>query len=116
MKQYPERGEDEIQRRGWYLYIASCSDQTFYTGITTNLARRIEQHNRGCGATYTSSRKPVILVAAWSFTSRSEALHAEVKMKQLSHQRKAEYVSDKAKDFEGGIRVGVDFLDAPPLE
>jgi len=56
------------------------------------------------------------LVAAWSFTSRSEALHAEVKMKQLSHQRKAEYVSDKAKDFEGGIRVGVDFLDAPPLE
>jgi predicted GIY-YIG superfamily endonuclease len=51
----------------------------------------------------------VVLVAAWFFTSRSEALRAEAKMKHLSHQKKAEYVNSKVRDFEGGVRVAIDF-------
>ena len=62
------------------LYILQCADGTYYTGITTDLARRIDEHN-GCsgrGAKYTVNRRPVALVYEEHFPSRSDALKEEL--------------------------------------
>ena len=47
---------------GWYVYILRCRDGTFYTGITTDLARRLKTHNQGKGARYLLRRLPVTMV------------------------------------------------------
>jgi putative endonuclease len=47
----------------WYIYILECSDNTLYTGITTDINRRLLEHNSGKGAKYTRNRKPVTLRA-----------------------------------------------------
>lgn len=45
----------------WFVYIVECYNGTFYTGITTNINKRISTHNKGVGAKYTRSRLPVLL-------------------------------------------------------
>lgn len=73
----------------YFLYILECSDKTLYTGITTNLDRRIKEHNGlKTGAKYTKIRRPVKLVYSKEFINRSEALKEEVKIKKLSRQQK----------------------------
>lgn len=68
----------------WYVYIVCCNDGTLYTGITTDLERRIASHNSGKGgAKYTRSRRPVSLVYAEPAASRSEAAKREYDIKQL---------------------------------
>ena len=56
-----------------YMYIVRCSDDTLYTGWTNHLEERIEAHNRGKGARYTRSRRPVELVYFESFATKEEA-------------------------------------------
>jgi len=73
----------------YFLYILECSDKTLYTGITTNLNRRIKEHNNSkLGAKYTKVRRPVKLVYSKQFIDRSEALKEEVRIKKLSRQQK----------------------------
>ena len=73
----------------WYLYIVRCSDETLYTGITTDIARRVLEHNRSKrGAKYTRSRRPVFLVYEKKFSNRSEASSAESKFKKLTRKQK----------------------------
>ena len=72
----------------WFVYILRCSDDTLYTGITNNLERRIEQHNKGKGAKYTRGRGPVALVKSFEVDSKSEALKLEFKIKKLSKEEK----------------------------
>ena len=57
----------------WYIYIVECSDNTFYTGITTDINRRLLEHNSGKGAKYTRARLPVVLKAFFTAKNRSEA-------------------------------------------
>lgn len=95
----------------WYLYIVSCSDNTLYTGITTDLDRRVAQHNRGKGAVYTASRRPVRLLAAWSYANRSEATQAEHKMKRRSRIGKIRAIQT-ADAFNGGESVPME-VEAP---
>lgn len=73
----------------WYVYLVKCRDGTFYTGITTDIARRLEEHNRGIGARYTRGRRPVKLVYWESLADRSHAATREYALKQLSHAEKA---------------------------
>ena len=68
----------------WFVYIAKCADGTLYTGITTDLKRRIATHNAGSGARYTRSRRPVELVYSEPATDRSSASQREYAIKQLS--------------------------------
>jgi len=75
--------------KNWYLYIVQCNDRTFYTGITDNLERRIEEHNLGKGAKYTRGRGPVRLCYHKEFLSKSDALKEEYRIKQLSRSEKA---------------------------
>jgi putative endonuclease len=75
---------------GYSLYIVECADGTYYTGIATDVQRRLLEHNgtRGKGARYTSARRPVVLVFEAQFATRSDALKEEARIKQLSRQQK----------------------------
>ncbi|MDD4136210.1 MAG: GIY-YIG nuclease family protein [Candidatus Shapirobacteria bacterium] len=73
----------------YFLYILQCVDNTLYTGITTNLDRRLKEHNNSkLGAKYTKIRRPVKLVYSQQFTDRSEASKEESRIKKLSRQEK----------------------------
>ena len=73
----------------YHLYILKCSDQTLYTGITTDLNRRLKEHNgAGLGAKYTAARRPVKLVYFKEFKNRSEASREEARIKKLSRRDK----------------------------
>lgn len=73
----------------YFVYILRCSDDTLYTGIATDVARRITEHNESQkGAKYTSGRRPVALVHQEAFHTRSEALKREAGIKKLSRARK----------------------------
>ncbi|MBP3853757.1 MAG: GIY-YIG nuclease family protein [Erysipelotrichaceae bacterium] len=71
-----------------FVYILQCNDGTYYTGWTTDLDRRIQMHNKGQGAKYTKSRRPVKLVYRESCPTKSEALKREYQIKQLSRKEK----------------------------
>ncbi|HIQ28556.1 MAG TPA: GIY-YIG nuclease family protein [Sulfurovum sp.] len=67
----------------YYLYIVRCSDNTLYTGITTKLERRIEEHNHSAkGAKYTRTRRPVVLVYSEEYLDRSKASKREYEIKK----------------------------------
>jgi len=69
----------------WYIYIVECEkDGTLYTGITTDVNRRISEHNSGKGAKYTRTRTPVVLRALFEANNRSEASKEEYRIKKLT--------------------------------
>ena len=73
----------------WFLYVLQCSDGTYYTGVTTNIGRRLNEHNVSSrGARYTKSRRPVKLVCWTTFDDRSTAQKAEYKFKRLTREQK----------------------------
>lgn len=72
----------------WYIYILRCVDGTLYTGITTDVDRRIREHNEGRGAKYTQSRTPVFLAYLEPSSNRSEASQRERAIKSLSRSKK----------------------------
>ncbi len=73
----------------WFVYMVSCADATLYTGITTDLDKRIQQHNSSkSGAKYTRGRRPVSLVYWEQVANRSLALKRECNLKQLSTREK----------------------------
>ena len=76
------------QRPAWYLYLIECVDGSYYTGVTTNVGRRFEQHMKGVGARYTRSHKPLRLLASRPVGTRSEALKAELAVKRLPKEDK----------------------------
>ena len=72
----------------YFVYIVRCADDTLYTGIATELERRIEEHNISPkGAKYTRTRRPVVLVYYESYTSRSEASKREYQIKKKMSRR-----------------------------
>lgn len=73
----------------YHLYILKCSDNTLYTGITTDLVRRIEEHNSSSkGAKYTRVRRPVTLVYSEEYRDRSSASKREYEIKKMSREKK----------------------------
>ena len=72
----------------WFVYIVKCSDNTYYTGITTDTDKRIEKHNKGNGAKYTRSRNPVKLVYFKPSLNRSSASKEEHRIKSLTREDK----------------------------
>ena len=77
----------------YFLYILRCNDLTLYTGITTDLKRRINEHNKSSlGARYTRGRRPVKLVYSKKFNSRSLATKEEYRIKKLTRSKKMELI------------------------
>jgi len=75
-----------------WVYILECDDGSFYTGYTTDVERRVREHDRGEGAKYTRGRTPVELVHRERFESKSAAMSREYEIKQLSRAEKARLV------------------------
>jgi putative endonuclease len=71
-----------------HVYIVRCADGTLYTGYARDPKRRIDQHNAGRGAKYTSGRRPVSLVYSEVFRSRGAALRREIALKRWPRRKK----------------------------
>lgn len=78
----------------WYVYILRCGDGTLYTGITDDVARRLEKHIAGEGAKYTRGRGPLELCYQEVADSHSQALRREYAIKQLSRKEKLELIQN----------------------
>ncbi|HWH09188.1 MAG TPA: GIY-YIG nuclease family protein [Candidatus Thermoplasmatota archaeon] len=72
----------------WRVYLAACADGSLYCGVTTDLARREAQHNRGTGARYTRTRRPVRIVWSEPAATRADALRRELEVKALPRAAK----------------------------
>ena len=81
-----------LSKDGWCVYILKCKDGTFYTGITTDINRRIKEHGTNKGAKYTKQRGPFRLVYKASFLNRSSASKEEYKIKSLSLKNKIKLI------------------------
>jgi len=83
-------------KRPWYVYIVRCSDNTLYTGITTDLDRRMAEHNSTSnGARYTRTRRPVTLLYNEACVDRSEASKREAELKRLSREEKEDVLKNR---------------------
>ena len=84
----------------WWVYLLQCSDQTLYAGITTDLSRRLQEHNgeSGVGARYTRSRRPVRLVWSEPSDSRSAASKREAAIRRLSRSQKERLIQQAVGD------------------
>lgn len=76
----------------YHVYVLQCADDTLYTGYTTDVERRVAEHDAGEGAKYTRGRTPVELVYSESFDSKSAAMSREYEIKQLSRREKERLV------------------------
>ncbi len=99
-----------------YTYILQCSDDTYYTGWTTDLEKRLNTHNQKKGAKYTKARLPVRLVYWEWFKTQSHAQGREWEIKQLSRKKKENLVNENIKNegdvlMEKALRYTVDQLE-----
>ena len=79
----------------WYLYILQCGDGSLYTGITTDVEKRLEMHRSGRGAKYTRGRLPLELKYREECGTHSDALRRELEVKRLSRAEKLALISEK---------------------
>nr|WP_248904388.1 GIY-YIG nuclease family protein [Halocatena marina] len=75
-----------------YVYILRCGDETLYTGYTTDIERRVEEHRSGTGAKYTRGRGPFELVHVEKYQTRSAAMSREYEIKQLARETKEQLI------------------------
>ncbi len=81
--------------KAWTVYLLRCSDGTLYCGITTDITRRINEHNNSKkGARYTRSRRPVSLIGFKECESHSSAAIQEIKIKKMNREGKLMFFRD----------------------
>jgi putative endonuclease len=90
----------------WWVYWVHCADDSFYTGITTDLERRVNQHNGKVagGARYTSARRPVTLVYSEKSEDRSSASKREYVLRKITNSKKKEMVKSQVLGMEGTVK------------
>jgi len=79
-----------MQEQTWFVYILECKDNTLYTGVTTDLDRRLAEHNGDLpgGAKYTRARRPVRLLYQETHENRSQACKRESEIKKMNSEQK----------------------------
>ena len=82
----------EMMDKMWNVYILRCGDGSLYTGISTDVARRLEEHRSGKGAKYTRSRGPLELAYTEECPDKSAALKRELEIKALSRTEKLKLI------------------------
>ncbi|HJH10129.1 MAG TPA: GIY-YIG nuclease family protein [Metalysinibacillus jejuensis] len=75
-----------------YFYVVRCKDNSLYAGYTTDLCRRVRQHNNGQGAKYTRARRPVALMYFEVYATKQDAMKKEYAFKQLTRKNKLQYM------------------------
>ena len=87
----------------YWVYIVACADGTYYTGVATDVARRLSEHNgeKAKGARYTSARRPVTLQYQACFPDRSSAQKEEARIKQLPRAAKVALIAAAAPVVAG---------------
>jgi putative endonuclease len=89
-----------LVENAWFVYIVRCSDSTLYTGITTDLERRMDEHNsHKKGARYTRTRRPVRLVYCEKVSSRSAAASREYAIKKMTLAEKCGLIENDKGDL-----------------
>ena len=76
----------------WYFYLLRCRDNSLYAGVTTDLDRRLKEHNLGTGARYTCGRRPVVLIYNEKFDNASRAKTREAHVKGWPKAKKEKLV------------------------
>ena len=79
----------------WSGYLLRCGDGSLYTGSTTDVARRLREHQSGLGAKYTRARPPVTLTYTEEAPDRSAAQRREAAIKKLPRERKLALIKDQ---------------------
>ena len=77
----------------WSLYILRCRDESFYTGVTTDIDRRFREHEAGRASRFTRTRRPVVLVHQETCGTRSQALSRECAVKSMGRKGKEALVA-----------------------
>lgn len=81
-----------------YVYILKCSDESYYTGYTNCLERRLEEHQKGKAAKYTRGRRPVVLAYHEKVQDKSMGLKREHEIKKLTRAKKMLLIKEGAKN------------------
>jgi putative endonuclease len=81
----------------WYVYVVRCRDGSLYTGISRNVALRVDAHNQGTGARYTRGRQPVVLLYEERKSSQGAALRRELVIKAMPRKDKLELLARGAE-------------------
>lgn len=84
----------------WYVYILKCADNTLYTGITTDISRRVKEHNRKKGGACTRARLPVKLTHKESYQTRTKALKREHQIKRWPKNKKIALINRDKTQFK----------------
>jgi putative endonuclease len=101
----------------YYVYILLCSDNSYYTGVTNNIERRIAEHNADDSRiSYTSKRRPVVLKFCEEFNDIKQAIELEKQIKGWSRRKKEALISENweklilfSKSYmDGGLRIKQD--------
>ena len=90
----------------WFLYILRCQNDTFYTGVTKDLERRLKMHNDGKASRYTRARRPVKMIYHENCASRARALVRECEVKALPRKKKEQLVLSGKKRSKRGKSHG----------
>lgn len=84
-----------------FVYILQCSDNSYYTGYTTDIQRRVKEHNDGNGSRITRSKLPAVLIHQESYDSKNEALKREAQIKSWPRAKKKTLINgDRNKPHE----------------
>ncbi|PPT82629.1 hypothetical protein XarzCFBP7410_15055 [Xanthomonas arboricola pv. zantedeschiae] len=85
----------------WHLYLLLCRNGSYYAGITNDLERRFQAHQRGTGARYTRANPPLELLASHPYADRAAASRAEWQLKQQPRARKLAWLLAQPHDSTG---------------
>lgn len=89
----------------WYVYMLRCGDGSLYTGSTTDVTRRLSQHQSGRGAKYTRSRLPVVLAYTEEAADRSSAFRREAAIKKLARGEKLKLLGSDTNTVKNGEKI-----------
>lgn len=82
-----------------YMYILKCADESYYTGSTKNLIKRVRQHQNGGGANHTKSRLPLELIYYEEFNRISKAFYREKQIQKWSRKKKEALINNRTEDL-----------------
>jgi uncharacterized protein (TIGR02453 family) len=97
----------------WAVYLVRCADGSLYTGVATDVARRVAEHNAGTGARFTRARRPVLVVHQEPAADRSAALRREARIKRLPRTQKERLIREgtlSMSEFRGFPAAAFTFL------